>query len=87
MRLSVVQLIRGECCVFVVIDSNLPRAIYISSPLVTFIYVLTNVAFFSVLTAPQLLQSHAVAVVSVTSPHQHVCVVGAFICSRSPAAQ
>jgi len=44
--------------------SNLPRAIWISIPLITVIYVFANVAYFTVLSAPQLLQSNAVAVVS-----------------------
>lgn len=44
--------------------SNLPRAIWISMPLITVIYVFANVAYFTVLSAPQLLQSNAVAVVS-----------------------
>ena len=43
---------------------NLPLAIWISIPLITFIYVFANVAYFTVLTVPQLLQSNAVAVVS-----------------------
>jgi len=33
-------------------------------PLITLIYVFANVAYFTVLSAPQLLQSNAVAVVS-----------------------
>jgi len=46
------------CC-----DRNLPRAICISIPLITVIYVFANVAYFTVLSVPQLLQSNAVAVV------------------------
>jgi len=49
---------------------NLPRAIWISIPLITVIYVFANVAYFTVLTVPQLLQSSAVAVVS-ASCHLH----------------
>lgn len=41
---------------------NLPKAICISLPLVTVIYVLANVAYFVVLTRDEILSSHAVAV-------------------------
>lgn len=43
---------------------NLPRAIYISIPLVTLVYTLTNIAYFSSMTPEELLASNAVAVVS-----------------------
>lgn len=44
---------------------NLPRAIYISLPLVTAIYVLANMAYVAVLTPQAILSSDAIAVVSV----------------------
>jgi L-type amino acid transporter 5 len=43
---------------------NLPRAIYISLPLVTAIYVLANVAYLAVLTPQEMIASNAIAVVS-----------------------
>lgn len=41
---------------------NLPRAIAISCTLVTVVYVLTNIAFYTILTPEQVLGSSAVAV-------------------------
>ncbi|XP_077373984.1 asc-type amino acid transporter 1 [Festucalex cinctus] len=41
---------------------NLPRAIYISIPLVTLVYTLTNMAYFSAMSSDELLSSNAVAV-------------------------
>ncbi|KAK9539385.1 hypothetical protein VZT92_004495 [Zoarces viviparus] len=43
-------------------NRNLPRAIFISIPLVTFVYVAANAAFLTVLSPQELLASNAVAV-------------------------
>lgn len=50
-------------CVFVPLR-NLPMAIIIGIPLVTVCYILMNIAYFTVMTPTELLQSQAVAVVS-----------------------
>lgn len=42
---------------------NLPRAIFISIPLVTFVYVFANVAYITAMSPQELLASNAVAVV------------------------
>ena len=44
-------------------NKNLPRAIYISIPLITVIYLLANFAYFVVLKQSEILASNAVAVV------------------------
>lgn len=49
------------CCV---LCSNLPRAIFISIPLVTFVYVFANIAYVTAMSPQELLASNAVAVVS-----------------------
>lgn len=43
---------------------NLPRAIYCGMPLVTIIYVLTNLSYFAVLNKDEMMNSFAIAVVS-----------------------
>ena len=43
---------------------DMPRAIYISLPLVTGIYVLANISYFCVLSPSEMLASDAIAVVS-----------------------
>ena len=53
-----------DVCVCVCVLRNLPRAIYISIPLVTLVYTLTNIAYFTSMSPEELLASNAVAVVS-----------------------
>lgn len=46
---------------------NLPRAIFISIPVVTFVYVFANIAYVTAMSPQELLASNAVAVVSQTA--------------------
>ena len=43
---------------------NLPLAIYISMPLISVVYILANISYFTVLSPDELIESAAVAVVS-----------------------
>lgn len=47
---------------------NLPRAIFISIPVVTFVYVFANVAYVTAMSPQELLASNAVAVVRTPPP-------------------
>ena len=42
---------------------NLPLAVYISMPLISVIYILANISYFTVLSPEELVESAAVAVV------------------------
>ena len=44
---------------------NLPYAIYLSLPVVTFLYILANVAYLAVLTPTEMMASNAIAVVRI----------------------
>lgn len=61
-----------DCC-FYHFYRNLPKAICISLPLVTVIYVFANVAYFVVLTQDEILASNAVAVVSMLLNDNNNC--------------
>jgi len=51
---------------------DMPRAIYISIPIVTVIYVLANVAYFAVVSPAEVKVSNAVAVVSSCNCRLHM---------------
>lgn len=48
---------------FTFVDRNLPRAIFISMPLITIVYIMINVAYLVVLKPEEILNSSAVVVV------------------------
>merc|ERR1719505_477840 len=60
---------------------NLPRAIYISLPLVTFIYVSANIAYLAVLSPSAMLASDAIAVTFI-----YVSANIAYLAVLSPSA-
>ena len=50
---------------------NLPYAIYLSLPVVTFLYILANVSYLAVLTPTEMMASNAIAVVRIFSQLFH----------------
>lgn len=62
--------------IYLFFNRNLPLAILIGIPLVTVCYIFVNIAYFTVMTPIELLQSSAVAVVSVYYSHSHSSTMG-----------
>ena len=56
-------------------NRNLPRAIFISIPLVTFVYVFANIAYVTAMSPQELLASNAVAVVRCPGPPHSAALV------------
>ena len=61
---------------------NLPRAIFISIPVVTFVYVFANVAYVTAMSPQELLASNAVAVVRKPTMTQFWLCVCVYACGE-----